>query len=67
MGTRIAISGFGRIGRLTLRHLLERRNIEVVAINDLADIQNLANLFKYDYGPGGLPRQRQGHSTTPSP
>ena len=45
---RIAINGFGRIGRMTLRALLTRSNIEVVAINDLADATTLAHLFKYD-------------------
>ncbi|RFZ82221.1 type I glyceraldehyde-3-phosphate dehydrogenase [Mucilaginibacter terrenus] len=45
---RIAINGFGRIGRIFLRTILTRSNIEVVAINDLADTQTLAHLFKYD-------------------
>ncbi len=55
MGVRIAINGFGRIGRLTLRHLLARRNVEVVAINDLADAENLANLFQHDSAQGAWP------------
>lgn len=46
--TRIAINGFGRIGRLTLRTLLQKEQIEVVAINDLADLPTLTHLFKYD-------------------
>lgn len=47
--TKIAINGFGRIGRLTLRHLLKNHpNIEVVAINDLGDPRVLAHLLKYD-------------------
>jgi glyceraldehyde 3-phosphate dehydrogenase len=45
---RIAINGFGRIGRIFLRNILTRKNIEVVAINDLADTRTLAHLFKYD-------------------
>ena len=45
---RIAINGFGRIGRMTLRALLKRDHIKVVAINDLADATTLAHLFKYD-------------------
>lgn len=45
---RIAINGFGRIGRIFLRTILLKENIEVVAINDLADTQTLAHLFKYD-------------------
>lgn len=46
--TRVAINGFGRIGRITLRKLLEKEQIEVVAINDLTDNTTLAHLFKYD-------------------
>src|ERR1700743_2999249 len=45
---RIAINGFGRIGRIFLRNILSRPNITVVAINDLSDTQTLAHLFKYD-------------------
>lgn len=45
---RIAINGFGRIGRLTLKYLLENEEVEVVAINDLTDNFTLAHLLKYD-------------------
>lgn len=45
---RIAINGFGRIGRMFMRSVLTKKNIEVVAINDLADVTTLAHLFKYD-------------------
>ncbi|GAA4295975.1 type I glyceraldehyde-3-phosphate dehydrogenase [Nibribacter koreensis] len=45
---RVAINGFGRIGRLTFRALLERENVEVVGINDLTDNATLAHLLKYD-------------------
>lgn len=45
---RIAINGFGRIGRIFLRNVLSKPGIEVVAINDLADAHTLAHLFKYD-------------------
>ncbi|WP_212715425.1 type I glyceraldehyde-3-phosphate dehydrogenase [Thermosipho ferrireducens] len=46
---KIAINGFGRIGRLVLRELIRRKSdIEVVAINDLTDSTTLAHLFKYD-------------------
>jgi len=45
---RIAVNGFGRIGRIFLRNILDRPGITVVAINDLADTQTLAHLFKYD-------------------
>lgn len=44
----VAINGFGRIGRITLRALLQKPNINVVAINDLTDNKTLAHLFKYD-------------------
>lgn len=49
---RIAINGFGRIGRLTLRQLLKNDTVTVVAINDLTDTKTLANLFKYDSAQG---------------
>jgi len=45
---KIAINGFGRIGRITLRALLNKSGIEVIAINDLSDTKTLAHLFKYD-------------------
>lgn len=45
---RIAINGFGRIGRMTTRVLLKNENVEIVAINDLTDNATLAHLFKYD-------------------
>lgn len=45
---RIAINGFGRIGRITFRKILERKDMEVIAINDITDAANLAHLFKYD-------------------
>jgi len=46
--TKVAINGFGRIGRLAFKALLEKKNIEVVAINDLTDTATLAHLLKYD-------------------
>lgn len=48
MAKRIAINGFGRIGRITFRNLLEMDGIEIVAINDLTDNHTLAHLLKYD-------------------
>lgn len=45
---RVAINGFGRIGRITMRALLKKQNVEVVAINDLTDVKTLTHLFKYD-------------------
>lgn len=46
--TKVAINGFGRIGRLAFKALLEKSNVEVVAINDLTDTTTLAHLLKYD-------------------
>ncbi|MFT4522772.1 MAG: glyceraldehyde 3-phosphate dehydrogenase [Bacteroidia bacterium] len=45
---KVAINGFGRIGRLAFKCLLEKENVEVVAINDLTDNKTLAHLLKYD-------------------
>lgn len=45
---RVAINGFGRIGRTTSRVVLQKKNIEIAAINDLTDSKTLAHLFKYD-------------------
>lgn len=45
---RIAINGFGRIGRVFLRNIISNPDIKVVAINDLTDTETLAHLFKYD-------------------
>ncbi len=57
MPTRIAINGFGRIGRMVLRALVEqgRADMEVVAINDLTDAASLAHLLKYDSVHGRFP------------
>lgn len=51
---RVAINGFGRIGRLTMRAALENKDVEVVAINDLADCATLAHMLKYDSVYGQL-------------
>jgi len=48
MAIRVAINGFGRIGRLVFRVLSQRDDFEVVAINDLADSGSIAHLLKYD-------------------
>ena len=48
MVVRVAINGFGRIGRLVLRLALERTDLQIVAVNDLVPPDNLAYLFKYD-------------------
>lgn len=54
MSKRVAINGFGRIGRLTFRNLLHDDSIDVVAINDLTDNKTLAHLFKYDTAHGAF-------------
>lgn len=51
---RVGINGFGRIGRITFRAILKRDDIEVVAINDLLDVEHLAYLLKYDSVHGKL-------------
>ena len=48
----VAINGFGRIGRLALRLMIENPEFNVVAINDLTDAKTLAHLFKYDSSQG---------------
>jgi glyceraldehyde 3-phosphate dehydrogenase len=53
--TKIAINGFGRIGRNLFRLLLNHPSIEVVAINDIADARTMAHLIKYDSIHGILP------------
>ena len=45
---KLAINGFGRIGRATFRLLIDHPNIQVVAINDLSDSYTLSHLLKYD-------------------
>ena len=52
MAKKVAINGFGRIGRLAFRNLLQRDGIEVVGINDLTDNATLAHLLKYDSAQG---------------
>lgn len=52
MAKKIAINGFGRIGRLTFRNLVNDPEVDIVAINDLTDNQTLAHLLKYDSAHG---------------
>ena len=54
MTVKIGINGFGRIGRLVFRGVLNDPNIEVVAVNDLTDAATLAHLLKYDTNHGTL-------------
>src|ERR1700742_2076228 len=61
---RIAINGMGRIGRLLCRRLLHQQGIDLVAVNDIMDTDNLAYLLRYDsiYGTYPLPiLHRDGH------
>ncbi len=57
MATRVAINGFGRIGRLVLRSILQRykKDLTVVAVNDMADLHTNAHLFRYDSTYGVYP------------
>ena len=48
MTIRIGINGFGRIGRLAFRQAVSMDNVEVVAVNDLIDVDYLAYLLRYD-------------------
>ncbi len=52
---RVAINGFGRIGRVCTKAMLQNDNIRIVAINDLANIDTLTHLFKYDSIHGRFP------------
>jgi glyceraldehyde 3-phosphate dehydrogenase len=52
MATKIAINGFGRIGRLTFQSLFTKKGVEIVGINDLTDPKTLAHLLKYDSAHG---------------
>ena len=55
MAVRVAINGFGRIGRNVYRASQGNKDIEIVAINDLTDAKTLAHLFKYDSVHGIYP------------
>jgi len=54
---RVAINGFGRIGRTFFKASFYRKELDIVAVNDLGDLKNLAYLLKYDsvYGPASFP------------
>ena len=60
MAIKVAINGFGRIGRLSFRKMFGNENIDIVAINDLTDPQMLAHLLKYDSVQGSY----FGHTVT---
>ena len=55
--TKIAINGFGRIGRAFFKLALTKKELEIVAINDLGDIENLAYLLKYDSAYGRFDKE----------
>lgn len=55
MSVKVAINGFGRIGRLVGRIAMDREDIELIAINDLGDIEASSHLFKYDSIHGEYP------------
>lgn len=54
MAVRIAINGLGRIGRLTLRQIIHHPGIELVAVNDLVDVDHLAYMIKFDSTHGRI-------------
>jgi len=56
VATKIAINGFGRIGRMFFRAALGKKDLEVVAVNDITDAPTLAHLLKYDSIHGTLPQ-----------
>ncbi|MGH2493322.1 MAG: type I glyceraldehyde-3-phosphate dehydrogenase [Ktedonobacteraceae bacterium] len=66
MTTRVGINGFGRIGRQSMKALLERypREIEVVAVNDLTDTKTNAHLLKYDSTYGRFPGEVEATADT---
>jgi glyceraldehyde 3-phosphate dehydrogenase len=55
MAVKVAINGFGRIGRLVARAMMQRTDLELVAVNDLSDPEGAAHLFKYDSVHGTFP------------
>ena len=65
MAVKVAINGFGRIGRLAFRQMFDAEGYEVVAINDLTSPEMLAHLLKYDTAQGRAYRilKRMSHIT----
>jgi glyceraldehyde 3-phosphate dehydrogenase len=64
MSTKIGINGFGRIGRIAFRNAILNDAVEVVAVNDLLDVDQLAYLLKYDSVHGKFDGQvevKDGH------
>jgi hypothetical protein len=56
MSTKVAINGLGRIGRAILKLVIEEPSIELVAVNDLAEAENLAYLLRFDTVYGRYPK-----------
>ena len=57
MTIKIAINGFGRIGRMVYRAMMKDNTFDVIAVNDLTDTRTLAHLLKYDSVHGKLPNE----------
>jgi glyceraldehyde 3-phosphate dehydrogenase len=66
MAVKVAINGFGRIGRLVVRSAMDDPSIEFVAINDLTDAQTLSYLFCHDSVHGRLPKDKQSKAAADS-
>ena len=62
MTVKVAINGFGRIGRNVLRAIVEsgRKDIEVVAVNDLGPVETNAHLLRFEFGSRPLPKRSLG-------
>ena len=54
---KVAINGFGRIGRNAFKIMMERKDVDVVAINDITDARTLAHLLKYDSSYGAYDKE----------
>ena len=65
MAVRVAINGFGRIGRLAFRQMFDAEGYEVVAINDLTSPKMLAHLLKYDSSQGMQAPLRLARTASP--
>ena len=59
MAIKVGINGFGRIGRLAFRAMVNDPEIEVVAVNDLGDIPTMAHLLKYDSIHGDVYKRQE--------
>ncbi|HUN59494.1 MAG TPA: type I glyceraldehyde-3-phosphate dehydrogenase [Candidatus Binataceae bacterium] len=64
MAIKVAINGFGRIGRMFYRAALDKRDLEIVAVNDITDAPTLAHLLKYDSIHGTLPQSIKAEGDT---